>query len=62
MYDIPITSDSSRYSEAVTTDPAHNSDRARLQAILKDFTAIESQYDQSSSSDGKKRGRVKKKQ
>ena len=44
LYDIPINSDSSRYSEAVTTDRAHDSDRARLQAILDDFMAIESEY------------------
>ena len=54
QYDIPITSYASRYSEAVTTDSAHAADRARLQKILDDFMAIESQYKKSSSNDGKK--------
>jgi len=62
LYDIPITSDASRYSEAVTTDPAHDTDRARLKKILDDFVSIESQFDRKSSNDGKKRERVNKKQ
>ncbi len=62
LYDIPITSDASRYSEAVTTDPAHDTDRACLKKILDDFMSIESQYNRNSSNDGKKRERVKKKQ
>ena len=61
LYDIPITSDASRYSEAVTTDPAHDADRARLKKILDNFIAIESQYSTSLSSGGKKKERVKKK-
>ena len=47
LYDIPVTSDASRYSEAVTTDAAHNSDRIRLQKLLDDFMAIESLYNKS---------------
>ena len=42
-------------------DSRHAADRARLQKILDNFMAIESQYKKSSSNDGKKRGRVKKK-
>ncbi|MEM9369079.1 MAG: sulfatase-like hydrolase/transferase [Planctomycetota bacterium] len=46
LYDIPITSDASRYSESVTTDAAYANDRARLQQILDDFMAIDPQYNQ----------------
>lgn len=62
LYDIPITSDASRYSESVSTNPTHDTDRTRLQAILDDFMGIESQYNQSSSNDRKKSERVNKKQ
>jgi len=62
LYDIPITSDASRYSEAVTTDPAHAADRVRLMMTLDDFMAIESQYNSSVSNDGKRREHAKKKQ
>ncbi|MEW4486499.1 sulfatase-like hydrolase/transferase [Thalassoglobus sp. JC818] len=55
LYDIPITSDASRYSETITTDAAHEADRNRLQAILDDFMAIEAQYDEKASSGGKKK-------
>ena len=41
LYDIPVTSDKERYSEKVTTDPAHEVDRLRLQADLDQFLAIE---------------------
>jgi arylsulfatase A len=40
LYDIPVTSDKERYSEKVTTDPAHEADRHRLQAALDRFRAI----------------------
>jgi arylsulfatase A len=43
MYDIPIASDKERYSETVTTDPAHEADRLRLQAALDQFRAIKSE-------------------
>ncbi len=42
LYDIPVTSDKERYSEKVTTDPAHEADRLRLQAALDEFLAIKS--------------------
>ncbi len=45
MFDIPISSDAPRYSEAVTTDPAHDADRARLQKALDRFMAIKSEYE-----------------
>lgn len=61
LYDIPITSDSSRYSETVTTDPDHNSERNRLQKILDDFMAIESRYNKGSTDGRKKNERAKKK-
>ncbi len=57
LYDIPITSDASRYSEAIATDPAHAADRTRLTKTLDNFMAIESQYNKSSSNDRKKRER-----
>jgi len=41
LYDIPVTSDSERYSETVSTNPAHESHRQRLQQILDKFMAIE---------------------
>lgn len=59
LYDIPVTSDASRYSESVTTDPAHNSDRVRLQAILDDFMAIEPQYNKGSTDSRKKKDRTR---
>ncbi|WP_182864736.1 sulfatase-like hydrolase/transferase [Rhodopirellula sp. JC639] len=62
LYDIPITSDASRYSEAVTTDAAHNFDRVRLQKILDDFMAIEPQYNKGSTDSRKKKERVKRQQ
>jgi hypothetical protein len=40
LYDIPVTSDKERYSEKVTTDPAHEADRLRLQTVLDRFRAI----------------------
>jgi arylsulfatase A len=43
LYDIPVTSDNERYSEKVTTDPAHESDRRRLQTALDQFMAIKSE-------------------
>jgi len=43
LYDIPITSDKERYSEKVTTDPAHEADRRRLQAAFDQFLAIKSE-------------------
>ena len=61
LYDIPITSDASRYSEAVTTDPTHDSDRIRLQKILNDFMAIEPKYNKGSTDSRKKKERTKKK-
>jgi arylsulfatase A-like enzyme len=43
LYDIPVTSDKERYSELITTDPAHETDRRRLQAALDQFLAIKSE-------------------
>jgi arylsulfatase A len=43
LYDIPVTSDKERYSEKVTTDPAHETDRRRLQTALDEFQAIKSE-------------------
>ncbi|MEM8913779.1 MAG: sulfatase-like hydrolase/transferase [Planctomycetota bacterium] len=61
LYDISVASDATRYSEAVTTDPTHTADRARLQGILDDFMAIDAEYDHSFS-DQQKAKRVKKTQ
>ena len=44
FYDIPVTSDSTRYREKQSTDPKHGSDRARLQKILDEFMAIKQEY------------------
>lgn len=43
LYDIAVTSDKERYSEKVTTDPAHEAHRLRLQAALDQFLAIKSE-------------------
>jgi arylsulfatase A len=43
FYDIPVTSDKDRYSEKVTTDPTHETDRRRLQNALDQFMAIKSE-------------------
>jgi arylsulfatase A-like enzyme len=43
MYDIPVTSDKERYSEKVSTDPAHEADLLRLQVALDQFLAIKSE-------------------
>ena len=55
LYDIPVSSDATRYSERVTTDTAHANDRARLKKILDDFMAIEAEYGDSSKVEKKKR-------
>jgi arylsulfatase A-like enzyme len=43
LHDIPVTSDKERYGKTVTTDPAHEADRRRLQAALDQFMAIKSE-------------------
>ena len=43
LYDIPVTSDKERYSEKVSTDPVHETDRRRLQTALDEFQAIKSE-------------------
>jgi hypothetical protein len=43
LYDIPVASDEERYSNKVTTDPAHEADRHRLQSALHEFMAIKSE-------------------
>lgn len=42
LYDIPVTSNKTRYSETVSTDPEHEPHRQRLQGILDEFMAIKS--------------------
>jgi arylsulfatase A len=44
LYDIPVTSDRTRYSEAVIARPANDPRRQRLQGILNDFMAIRDDY------------------
>jgi arylsulfatase A-like enzyme len=44
LYDIPATSDKERYGKKVTTDPAHEADRRRLQSALDEFQAIKSEF------------------
>lgn len=46
LYDIPVSSDVTRYSETVSTNEAHHADRIRLQKILDDFMAIKPEYQQ----------------
>ena len=48
LYDIPVASDATRYTEAVSTDPAHAAERARLKHVLDAFMAIEPEYKGSS--------------
>jgi arylsulfatase A-like enzyme len=60
LYDIPVTSDKERYSEKVTTDPAHETDLIRLQAALDQFLAIKSEI--SPELKGGKKTKPKKKQ
>jgi arylsulfatase A len=60
LYDIPVTSDKERYSEKVTTDPAHEGDRRRLQAALDQFLAIKAEI--SHELKGGKKTKPKKKQ
>lgn len=40
LHDIPVTSDKERYGKKVTTYPAHEADRRRLQSALHQFMAI----------------------
>jgi arylsulfatase A len=44
LYDIPVASDATRYSEKATTDPKHDAHRHRLQALLNQFMAIKNEY------------------
>lgn len=44
FYDIPVTSDASRYSERQSSAVEHQSHRKRLQRILTDFMSIEQEY------------------
>ena len=46
LYDIPVSSDKKRYSEAVTKDPGYDVPRQRLQALLDDFMLIPTEYEQ----------------
>ncbi len=43
LYDIPVTSNKERYSEHRSDAAEHSAQRERLQAILKEFMAIESE-------------------
>jgi len=60
LYDIPVTSDKERYSEKVTTDPAYEADRLRLQAALDRFRAIQCEIPPELK--GKEENKTKKKQ
>lgn len=44
LHDIPVTSDKERYGKKVTTDPAHEADRRRLQSALHQFMAIKREF------------------
>ena len=44
LYDIPVTSNATRYSEQVTTNLKHQGHRRRLQTLLDNFMAIENEY------------------
>ena len=44
LYDIPVTSDRKRYRELVVEDPTFAGERQRLQRLLDEFMAIESEY------------------
>jgi arylsulfatase A len=55
LYDIPVTSDTTRYSEAQSTDPEHDGVRKRLQAVLDNFMAIENEFKSEDKSRKKKK-------
>ena len=44
FYDIPVVSDTARYSETQSTNPENDTHRERLQAILDEFMAIKPEY------------------
>ena len=44
LYDIPVTSNATRYSEQMTTDLEHQGHRRRLQTLLNNFMAIENEH------------------
>lgn len=44
FYDIPVTSDKERYSETLIESSDYDSDRKRLQSLLDDFMAIQTEY------------------
>ena len=46
MYDIATTSDATRYSEKICTDPAFQGNREKLQHLLDEFRGIKSEYSQ----------------
>ena len=45
MYDIPVTSDQERYSEKEATNPEHEPDRKRLQALIDQYQSQPPLYD-----------------
>jgi len=44
LYDIPVHSDATRYSERLVDGPEFENERSRLQSILGSFMAIESEF------------------
>ena len=62
LYDIPITSNESRYSEKKVTQVKHDKRKAKLQALLDEFMAIETEYEKTGSTDPSKKSKKKKSQ
>ncbi len=61
FYNIPVDSDSSRYSERAVSSDDSKADHDRLQQVLKQFMAIETESFDKGNSDGDRKGKEKKK-
>lgn len=61
LYDIPVTSDRTRYAEKLVAGNAHAADRRRLQGLLDEFMAIEREFEKTGSAGPKKKSRKSKK-
>ena len=40
LFDIPVTSDATRYRERITTDPGHDDRKAEMQKLLEGYLRI----------------------
>jgi len=60
LYDIPVSSDAERYSEAVCASPEHESTRQRLRGVLDAFMSIGREYGENPEPDQKRKPKEKK--